>query len=105
MRCRVASTAYAGCPGILMYFVLPLWLAAGLPTISATGVQLRSRESPKLIRLGIAAVPDLQLRANGRPAVANVEAEAIDADQFGKVALRLDLPGLIGFALAGSELD
>src|ERR1700722_875801 len=69
------------------------------------GRNLLALETPELVRLGIAAGPALQWRPALRGAVANVQAETVDARQFGKAVLLLGLPDLIGAAVAGPELD
>src|SRR5262249_1678488 len=61
---------------------------------------LLSLEAPKLVWFRVAAGPALQRRAACRRAVANVQAEAAGPDEFRKGALLLDLPDLIGSAIA-----
>src|SRR6266478_3113117 len=62
--------------------------------------RLLSLQAPKLVWLRIAAGPALQRRAACRRAVANVEAKATCPYEFRKAALLLDLPDLIGPAIA-----
>jgi len=62
-------------------------------------------KQPQLVGLGLAAAPALHRRSDVLGAVADVEAEAVLADQLGEVALRVGSPDLIGAGRATRELD